>query len=161
VWLKWTTTFIFNIKQKTPAVNVYKLPCYMVRNTGTGHVWRLNAFRMVMTTMTALRMHHTVAGVCHRNGGHPLLGFEAESCSEISKMAAQGNTSLIQIHIDPCRLGSRWKVLCRAREGESERSGCGVNKLATSGSFKLSRWRPSELNSFVRHKSFLFLFPPH
>jgi hypothetical protein len=37
-------------------------------------------------------------------------------------MAPQGNTSLIQINIGPCRLGPRWRVVCRARGGESESS---------------------------------------
>ncbi|MEK3886147.1 SagB family peptide dehydrogenase [Bacillus sp. FSL K6-3431] len=36
-------------------------------------------------------------------GGHPLLGFDANSCDEIYKMDSQGKTSLIQIPIGPFR----------------------------------------------------------
>ncbi|GEN36335.1 SagB family peptide dehydrogenase [Aneurinibacillus danicus] len=36
-------------------------------------------------------------------GGHPLLGFDANSCDEIYKMDAQGKTSLIQIPVGPYR----------------------------------------------------------
>jgi SagB-type dehydrogenase family enzyme len=36
-------------------------------------------------------------------GGHPLLGFDANLCDEIYKMAPQGKTSLIQIPVGPHR----------------------------------------------------------
>ena len=36
-------------------------------------------------------------------GGHPLLGFDANSCDEIYKMDPRGKTSLIQIPIGPYR----------------------------------------------------------
>jgi SagB-type dehydrogenase family enzyme len=36
-------------------------------------------------------------------GGRPLLGFDANSCDEIYKMALQGKTSLIQIPVGPHR----------------------------------------------------------
>ncbi len=36
-------------------------------------------------------------------GGHPLLGFDANCCDEIYKMAPQGKTSLIQIPVGPYR----------------------------------------------------------
>jgi hypothetical protein len=36
-------------------------------------------------------------------GGHPLLGFDANTCDEIYNLAPQGKTSLIQIPIGPYR----------------------------------------------------------
>ncbi|MBS4203097.1 SagB family peptide dehydrogenase [Lederbergia citrea] len=36
-------------------------------------------------------------------GGHPLLGFEVNSCDEIYHLSSNGNTSLIQIPIGPYR----------------------------------------------------------
>jgi SagB-type dehydrogenase family enzyme len=41
-------------------------------------------------------------------GGHPLLGFDAGLCDALYQMAPEGKTSLIQIPVGPCRLGSRW-----------------------------------------------------
>ncbi|GAB2693534.1 SagB family peptide dehydrogenase [Paenibacillus thermoaerophilus] len=42
-------------------------------------------------------------------GGHPLLGFDVESCDEIYKLAPQGKTSLIQIPTGPYRPRPRLK----------------------------------------------------
>jgi len=36
-------------------------------------------------------------------GGRPLLGFDANSCDELYKLAPQGKTSLIQIPVGPYR----------------------------------------------------------
>ncbi|GAX91759.1 SagB family peptide dehydrogenase [Effusibacillus lacus] len=42
-------------------------------------------------------------------GGHPLLGFDANLCDEIYRMAPQGKTSLIQIPVGPHRPRPRLK----------------------------------------------------
>ncbi len=40
-------------------------------------------------------------------GGHPLLGYDANSCDEIYRIAQQGKTSLIQIPVGPYRPRAR------------------------------------------------------